>query len=125
MPPIEEADLIEDIVVWERTGFNRENEPVLAAPVELCCRWVDTNRLVTGPEGTPIELSAQIAFPQKVPTRSVCWRGCLDDWDDTGKQELHEIISRSYAKDIDGKVNRYEYNLTRFRGSLPANTPAP
>ena len=123
MPPIEESDFVEDIVVWERTGFNRENEPVLDSPVERCARWVDTHRLVTGPDGTPIELTAQLAFSQKIPTRSVVWRGKLEDWDATEEQELHEIVSRSHAKDIDGKINRYEYNVTRFRGTLPANTP--
>ena len=125
MPPIEESDFVHKCVIWERTGFNRDNEPILAAPVEYDCRWVWDNRTSSTPDGTPVELTARVAVPIVVPTRSLFWKGCLDEWVDDGRQEIHESQMVTRADDIQGKNQRREYGLVRFRSKLPVGTPLP
>jgi hypothetical protein len=124
MPPIEVADLLDTAVLWAFVRMNRDDEIVLADPIEIPVRWVWHQRVATNETGNPIEITAQIATDCVIPGRSLVWYGEAKDWTDT-PQELYEVVSVSRAKGIDNKFERREYDLTRFRSSLPSGTATP
>lgn len=122
MPPIEEADYIHQATVWVRTGYDRDDEPVLAPPVNAQCRFVWTDRLLTDDRGNKINVTAEIAVSLDLPTRSLVWFGPLSRYTEEIDRKIYEVVSKDMAFDLLGKNVRKEYGLTRFRGSLPAGT---
>lgn len=130
MPPIEEADMIHKAVVWFFERMDESNEPVFAAPVERACRWVWLRRLSTNELGEPIEIAAEVAFKCSIPMRSLAWKGTLEEWiaaeeDDSLERNLLEFKSWEGADSLKGHHSRNEYELTRWRGRVPDNTPDP
>jgi hypothetical protein len=123
MPPIEEADFIHTAVVWPFLRMNRDNEPVLDAPIEVPCRWVPDQRQSVNQDGIEVTITARLACPIDLLPRSVAWKGELRAFDSSETADLHEVVSSGIVDDVQGKNTRREYDLARFRGKLPTDTP--
>lgn len=125
MPAFETMDLTESAVLWGFAGSNGYGEPTVAAPVEIPARWVYKQREVTGPNGDPQAIDAQLVVKQDVDVGSIVWEGTLDDLPGTGTDYtptsgILEVVSIDRAKDIKGRVVRRTLNLVRYTDSLPA-----
>jgi hypothetical protein len=105
--------------------MDRDNEPFLDSPQEYPCRFTWDGRTITTEQGIQVTTDGRIAIPATIPARSLVWEGLLAEWDNTGGQTIYEVVSSSRADDIQGKNTRREYDLMRFRGTLPDSTPEP
>lgn len=120
MPPLEYLDLEDYAVLWEATGRNDDNgNPVVSdTPVEIRCRWEEGNIESPAPQTQDLVVDAVIATGRQLPMGSILWEGRLADVA-TATRDLYEVINRSRAKDLRGRISRYEFGLKRYTDTLP------
>lgn len=127
MPPLERTDCKQDALYWERTGWDREVNPVTADPVALKVRWVNKRREVIDRHGNTIALDATAVVKQEVADGSLMWLGTLAEWQGTGsglvENQLMQVVWFDSATDIKHRVAaghvRRTVGLMRFRDAVP------
>lgn len=120
MPPIERTDFNDRMVVWEYVRGDRNDEPIVLAPVELPCRWEDSDLEVPNPFGSNIDgMDSMIATIVQIRMNSIVWKGTLQNLEAYPKQippfDICEVILRATGTDLKGRDNRYEYGLRRYK----------
>lgn len=132
MPPLERMDLTEYAVMWEASRYGRDGFQVVLSPVQLRVRWEETNFDRMDANGHMITIDVVIASTQNIPIGSLMWEGKLADLSgmDTDEevgtgslipdQDLYEVVFRVRAKDLKGRITRYEFGLKRYKDTLPS-----
>ena len=126
MPPLEDADLMESAVVWDKVSVDGYNNPIVSEPREVEARWKKGKREVGDLQSGSIQRDATVALSCSVKEGSIIWEGTLDEWEEeyalgTGTHDpgLYVIQGSSNVKDIKGITQRYEYNINRWMQELP------
>ena len=119
MPIPEESDLPHKAVLWEFVGHDRQGQPRVAAPVEIDCFWVNTNRRVLSADGNEVQITARVRVDREIPDGSILWRGELDDFENNGRQPLVRAEAVLEADDVKGQFTERQLMVSRFRGKLP------
>lgn len=125
MPSLEESDLLNDLVCWEKYGDSRNGGIVVLYPVQLSCRWVTRYQQQTDPNGIVISWDTDIAVCPEIPIGSIVWEGQLSEIPGTTDpptptSDLFEVVAlKGRAKDIKGICTRREYRLKRYKNTLP------
>lgn len=118
-PPIETIGRTVTAVLWEKTGSNQYNEPVLTEPVEIMVRWEDRVEQGNDRFGRPVTFVANLVVAQTIPVGSLMTKGSLDDWYVSGsagdQTKLLEVDQFLEIDDIKGRVVRRVARLCRFR----------
>lgn len=123
--PLEYMDLTDTAVYWGVASHNREGFPQLEDPVALSVRWEEDKKEIIDSNGERIQTDVTIATTQLLDMNSIMWEGSLADLADIvgtsyiPQSDLYEVVVRWRAKDLLGKVTRYEYGLRRYSDSLP------
>lgn len=119
MPAIEETDLIHFAVLWVPTGRTENNEPTVADPVEIQCRWVNKRTSTVRPDGTTIGLDATVVVDREIPADSLMWKGRLREWDDALKGSIMRVEWYAESDDLRGVFTGRKVGLTRYKADLP------
>ena len=124
MPHMELSYRRQKAVLWEATGVDDYNEPIVSAPEELDCRWVNKRREMVGNDGTPIAVDATVVVDREIPINSLMWEGSLDDLPagtsfTVADGQIMKVLLCNRTPDIKARVNRYTAGLMRFRDVLP------
>lgn len=121
MPPIETVDLVDDAVLWSRTGRDDQGEDTFASPVAVKVRWVPSTTIVTTAEGDTVQLVVRAGVDQDVPDNSVMWLGSYSSKPASGSKVsgLLQVRSKQTARDTKGRDPRYEVGLTFYKRNTP------
>jgi hypothetical protein len=122
MPPLEHMDLTDKVLVWAAAGVNPAGDTVVSAMVELDARLVVRKRQMVNAFGQLVGVDAQVVLDVPVGEGSVVWEGGEDDLPGTASVPeggLWQVIATARAKDLRGRVTRYEYGLRRFAETMP------
>jgi hypothetical protein len=118
MPEQEVSHLYQRAVLWPATGIPcRDGQPQQGAPVEIACRWNNTQRNVTLPNGTTIAIDATIVVAQVVPDDSLMALGTLEDWQGTGSAEPDSdlCIVKTLAETPDFRGRAVQRTLAAYK----------
>lgn len=121
MPPLEETDLNQTIVVWARVGFDRLAVPIIGVPVEMPCRWIDSRKETIDPQSSDERRDATAIVLQEVARESLVWLGSLDDLPGTGTSaadvptsDLYIVTGFDGTPDIKNRFVRRSLTLMRY-----------
>lgn len=134
MPPLETKDLLRAAVLWNFIGYDNDNKPLHAAPVQLTppagVRWTWKRTMITDAQNNTFWIDAQAVVAQKIDPDSLMWLGTLGDWYGTGSvdnltlgTELCIIKDYREARDLKNRFTRYRVGLMKYQG-LPNYLPA-
>jgi len=124
MPALEAADLLEDAILWRRSGTTGKGEPILLYPESVKARWVMGRRQTLDSKSQVQAYDAQVAVCCDVEVGSVMWQGHLSEVPGTADPPTPEtnlmlVIGIKQARDVKGRVVRTECQLVRWNGTLP------
>lgn len=103
MPTVEAAPKQDDISLQLATGRTSKNEVTRAAAVATKGRWIDKQKQVQAPDGTPIMIDITMLLDEEVPIDSLA----------TCNGTTGRVVSWSKVKDIKGVETKKEYYLSR------------
>lgn len=113
-------------VVWLRIGTDDSSMPIVnPIPVQLDVRWDDSQRVVPGPDGVPIQIDATIVVDRDLPFGSSVWKGAMANLPGTAqlpRLDLMEVKSKMYSPNHNGKQVYREIGLIRVRNVLGATS---
>jgi hypothetical protein len=123
--PPPEQDFPHVAVLWVRLGTDRRGNPLLAAPVEVPCRWVYSNRISQDQNGEAVTLTATAKVDRMIPVGSLMWRGTFADMPaGTGPwaagSQPSEVLTYEEADDVRAREVYREVGMGRWRASPPA-----
>lgn len=126
MPALEDADLVLDAVLFERTATDSRGQAVVSStPKAVKCWWVKRQGRMMSPTNSEVAYDVQAAFDCDVEIGSIVWRagrGRLCDYElltppvSTG---LYQVVDNALGYDVKGNETRREYKLVRFARPLP------
>lgn len=120
MPPLERMDFHDTLVLWGYVGTDRQGDPVVAQPMQLPCRWEEGQTEIPDPMGNKITVDSVIATTQDILENSIVWQGTLDSIRNAKTLTyLYEVVIKTHAKDLKGRIVRYEYGLRRYKDTIP------
>lgn len=123
MPHQETAYRRQTAVLWECTGKDRTNEPILSSPREIKVRWNNDQSSMLDESNTVVRVDALVETTCDVPVDSILWLGCLEDWYGTGsgsdESQLMQVRLFQKTPDLKGRAFYRRAGLLRFRGVLP------
>ena len=137
MPPFEYDDLnqtavlIPPIMIPASSGggsipqTNPMGEILYDVPLQIPVRWVYVKRESKDAKGNTISIDAEVVAAVSVVVGSLMMLGTMESYVGTGSAggdavEFMRVETRNWGMDLKGRIVRYEYGLTRFRGKLPA-----
>lgn len=132
MPPIEEMDCNQPAVLWRIRGGNyhgegvldENGEPLLEDPYQIYVRWENVMREVVAPDGATVTIFAELVVTEPIPTNSLLWRGCLEDFLGTGSgaddADLMQVHSYEEIPSYHARAVKREVTLKKFKDTLPA-----
>ncbi len=123
MPPIEERDVWETVVLWPFTGYGRDGQVTVGDPVEveMAVRFSAGNLSERrDPNGNTVQISGTAVVLDDVAIGSRMWYGRLADWLGTGStddvdDQVHEVIGFDSEPDLKARFTRRTVTLARFR----------
>jgi hypothetical protein len=118
MVSVETNSLHQKCVLWSRTGFDSNGEPVVSYPVEISCRWEDVTREISGEDNTPITIDAMIWTGQDITKGSMLWKGALTDLPSPATAVM-EVVGFDATPDIKGRLFERVVYASRYKESLP------
>jgi hypothetical protein len=109
----------QDAVLWKFLGEDEFGQKILAPPVQIKVRWEEKTEQFLGAGSNETQLShAQVFVGERVPERSVLWKGRLVDLSDPAdafnqadpdnpdeKRPAYEV--RQYSEQPDMKAKRF------------------
>ena len=132
MPAVEIADLNQKAVRWPFVRRNGQGGLVVGEPENVWLRWEYTYREITGKDGTPVVIAANVKIADDTPTGSLLWLApdqtadgdeALEQFYDTGSAGdsvgLMKVETRRVVPDLKGTETTYMLGLTYFRSTLP------
>lgn len=106
-PAILTTMYVHTCVYWAPGAVDDNGRPTFAAPVEVCCRWIDCREtILTDRKGNDGVSRSKVRIGMVVEELGVLWKGCIDDLTDED-----DPFANSNAWQI-RKVDR----ITNFRG---------
>ena len=140
MPPLERIDTILDTAVfWHLKSVDGYAQPILGAPVEIPCRWVDNQSLAMDPKGNTISVNATVIVDDdieqfavagqpvwKTIVQGILWRGGLYDLPGTAflpETGIMQIKTYNATPDVKHRHFRRSCGLMRFNDTLPKVVP--
>jgi hypothetical protein len=67
MPPLEDSFMNDTAVLWPFKGFDRHGELTVGSPVEITCRWSESDHKAMGAGGGTDPADAQVEVDQHIP----------------------------------------------------------
>lgn len=111
-------------VLWELSGRDDYNEPLVSAPTEIWVRWNHNRSEALDAQGNKIALDAQAVVGQSIPLGSTLALGSLAEWYGTGSageaSEVMQVITSSEMRDVKGRLVGRSVGLKRFRDVPPS-----
>lgn len=112
------------VVAWLRKGTDADGQSAVEDEArELDCRYDDTQREVTGPDGEPIRIDATISgFDCELPISTAVWKGRIADLPDgfVPTSKVLKVATYTATDDWRGRDTFREAGLTFAKGSLPS-----
>lgn len=108
-------------MLWERTGYDRYGDPVVADPVELRVRWEEKQDEYVDDKGTSRSIDAVVTVRRYLPVNSLMWEGRLVSYSEAQVNTRLEVTYCEKIPDLKGRVTGYWAGLTRFRDTNPAD----
>lgn len=123
MPSPETAALTDDATLWEFTGHDPSGEVKVSPPIQIECRWIWKKTQSTDASGNAIMLDATVIVDRDIRDQSILWNGTLQEWEDTGSEEVNPEIMQvkvyKETRDMKGRESYRELGLAFFKGRLP------
>lgn len=108
-------------VLWSAVGFDNNAQPTYSAPVQIYVRWDDVKKQRQRPDGTTVEINAELLVDQDIKIGSKMWRGSLDDWYAEGSSgymtQLMEVVNFDRQQDMKHRFATRTVSLTRWKSS--------
>lgn len=124
MPPLEVFDCTDKAIMWPVVSLNRYGEPVIdkASPQEIMVRWNWTHRVEVGPDNKPMSIDAVCSTTFQLQEGTLLWYGSLDDYSEEGAvtadNPIMIVVSRMKGKDVKGRDDRREFNLSKYHKAI-------
>lgn len=128
MPPLEEADCVEDAVRWPRAGAD-EYDRTLYGPAEpVKVRWVGSGAGRNSPQGASAAFDVDLACTTALQLGDLLLPGRYDDLPGTSEPlpdgDVYEVVRDESGTDVNGRLRRYEYKASLYGRSLGGAAPA-
>ena len=122
MPPIEEDELDQTALLWERIGTNDNGEPLLSLlPQEIDVRW-ENQFGGLGAISDESKYDVRIVVDRDIPKGSILRLGDLSDWQGTGsaldEQDLVEVVFSFKVPDLKAREYRRVVYCNRSRSGI-------
>lgn len=101
MPPIEQTSLYQYAVYWANTfTYDAHGQEILASPIQIRCRFLDTENNANSPQENQIDLNQQLVVDRYIPPKShiwvdpyarpasPTWKGAIYDWNTKGQYDV-------------------------------------
>jgi hypothetical protein len=116
MPDVSVVNLLQKAVLWARTGFGRDGDPIVSdTPVELRVRWVGSKSLAQSSQETPEARPVQVDVDRDIATGSRLWLGELADLPDVlAGLEVFTVIDFRKTVDLKGRLPARSVTVQRI-----------
>ncbi len=106
---------------WSYIRPSREDEPLVAAPIQIPVRWEEGQHEIADAMGNLLTVDVLMASNQDIPLNSILWEGALSDLPSppTIPLRIYEMVIRIHAHDIKYRFTRYEFGLRRYKNAVP------
>lgn len=121
---IERAE-VHQATLWEFAGYDRNGEPTVEAPRQICCRWKVAKNAASDAEVTPIAKPVTAFVNEEIAIGSILYKGCLETVVGTGtgleisNVTLHVVESYDETFDLKGAVATRSVTLKKYGNTLP------
>lgn len=125
MPPLEQMDRYDTVVVWPKTGSDRYDDPVLGTAVEVLVRFNRKRRDVLRPDGTVLTLDGDLVADRDLAVGSLLYDGDADSLPGTGTGTpdgdygLYQVVDVERTRSICGKYTFWGWMVQRYMGTIP------
>jgi hypothetical protein len=132
MPSPEYGSRHQMAVLWEWTGVNRYNEPLIGPQEEITVRWEDMSKDMRRADGTMItvDATAHVDPDRVIPIGSLMWKGEAADlppgtYFDAEDLEIMEVVAVDFTPDVKARTQYREVGLARFKKALASSVTPP
>ncbi len=122
MPALEQMDLNQVAVRWERTGTDPYGRPVVSSTgVQLAVRWNDKLGQMRDRDGNLVAYDAMVITDRALAIGDMMWLGALASLPGSGLPtgNLMEVTQYNMFKSLDGRNTRHESYVKRYTDTLP------
>ena len=123
MPSPELILRYDPVVYWALVKRDAYDEPLLAAPVQIQVRWVNSASEVTAPNGTTVATSVRVVLGQDVVIGSIMYKGKLASLGSPPTPsgvDLFQVMGFDPVLDVKNRFTGRTARLARFNRTLPA-----
>lgn len=85
-------------VYWEISGYDAFGNPSISSPIQLTCRWEDSQQQIVTSDGTPITAKSIVYVNQDVITGGYLFHGLLADAPSDPKISEKAFLIRRFDK---------------------------
>lgn len=125
MPPLEEADHYDKVVVWDATGkVDDYGDYQIEGPRQIYARWEWGSGKQTGTDsqGNTVKIDATVFVNEEIILGSKMWLGALANLpSDLTHDFVYEVIGFDSTNDLKSRVSQRDCNIMRYRGTLPSD----
>lgn len=122
MPSQETAFRRQKAVVFDITGRDRYNEPVVSPGREISVRWNNDQGEMLDSEGNRVRIDASVEVAEDIRVGSLMVQSELIDWYGSGSgnndSDLMQVVVVNRTPDIKGRAVYRRLGLVRFRREL-------
>lgn len=105
-------------VYWAASNTDDYSAPLLAAPIELLVRWVESQQEGMDPQGNPVGNTITVVVDREIAIGSIMWLGAEADLPGS-PTNLKQVIGRSRTPDVKGRSIYWDLALAKYSNSLP------
>jgi len=122
MTRLAEHGLCQKAVLWAAATtapkHDEKGRPIVAAAVEVNCRWVEVQREGSDAQGNTVAITAEVVVDRDVPLDSIMWLGEKEDLA-TPPVDLMKVVDRVHTPCVRNRATRRELSLARYSDTLP------
>lgn len=123
MPALEVMDLKDWAVLWAKAGKDNYGDQTLESPVNIRCRWEETDHEAANPFAKTQGYDAVVVVDREIEIDSILWLGridCLPGTAETPEDNIFTVKKKSTIRDLKGRHARRVVYLMRHGDTLPA-----
>lgn len=126
MPPLGQSGLVHCAVLWPVGEVDRFGRTTRKIAREIACRWDSTRRDELAPDGSTVTVEVMLTADRCLEEGDLLFRGTLVDYrrkaglaSATDPPQIMKVHRDLSTADLRGQETSYDYDLVRYRGTLP------
>lgn len=119
MPAMEQSDLHQTAIYWAYNGLDDDGQPLLAAGVEVACRWEVSDAQPPDPDSDAIHKPAPVVVDRDMAIGSELWPGTDYEYSQASSPTRWRVVGFKKTPDVKG----VEYRRVAYIRALGTQSP--